>query len=253
MSHFSAKRARGSSGTARAPTTSANVQLEPLPSEAQPQVSNTDRDVSNSEPSASSGIVNSPEYNCPTPSINYYSSDEEPGSLKAEFSGDSDDSSQRSIIIVTDPTPGPSTVNIPPAAVSVSSTVVAKPDTLPDSSTNTSTPNDISQSAVFPPVHPVNVKFPATKFGTKTRTFNVAWYDKSRWLEYSVQRDACFCYPCHIFGTSTYGRSRPEHAFTTTGFRNWKKATGKDGVLNVMQTAFLISKLKLHGINTSAI
>ena len=36
-----------------------------------------------------------------------------------------------------------------------------------------------------------------------------------------------------MFGTSnSYGRSRPESTFTVTGFWNWKKATGKDGVLN---------------------
>ena len=116
--------------------------------------------------------------------------------------------------------------------------MVAKPNTLPARSTDTtvgvtSVPNDIAQTVAFPPVRPVNVKFPATKFGSTTRTFNVAWYDKFNWLEYSVECNACYCYPCCIFGaSSSYGRSGPESAFTTTGFRNWKKATSKDGVLN---------------------
>ena len=231
MFHFSAKRARGSSETACASTTLAKAQLEPSPFES--QVCNTD--MSDPVPSASSSTVNLPEYNCLTPPINYCSSDEEPISLMAEFSGDSD-SSQHSFLTVNDVTPGPSTINIPSTTVSVASTakstVVAKPDTLPGRSMNTSVPIDIAQTAEFPPVCPVNVKFPATKFGTTTRTFNVAWYDKFHWLEYSVQRDACYYYPWHVFGTSSYGRSRPEHAFTVTGFRNWKKATGKDGVLN---------------------
>ena len=91
----------------------------------------------------------------------------------------------------------------------------------------------IVQTVAFPPVHPVNVKFPVNKFGSTIKTFNVAWYNKFNWLEYSVECNACYCYPCRIFGaSSSFGRSRPESAFTTTGFRNWKKATGKDGVLN---------------------
>ena len=228
MFHFSAKRARGSSETACVSTTLASAQLEPSPSES--QVCNID--MSDSVSSASSSTVNSPEYTLP---INYYSSDEEPISLMAEFSGDSDNS-QHSFLTVNDVTPGPSTINSLSTTVSVASTakstVVAKPDTLPGRSMNTTVPNDIAQTAEFPPVRPVNVKFPATKFGTTTRTFNVVWYDKFRWLEYSVQHDASYCYPYHVFGTSSYGRSRPEHAFIDTGFRNWKKATGKDGVLN---------------------
>ena len=45
--------------------------------------------------------------------------------------------------------------------------------------------------------------------------------------------DACFCYPCRMFGAqgSQFG-SRPESTFTLTGFRDWKHATGKNGVLN---------------------
>ena len=97
----------------------------------------------------------------------------------------------------------------------------------------TSVPGDIAQSATSPPVRPTNIKFPATKFGCTTRTFNIAWYDRFGWLEYSVQRNACFCYPCRMFGsTSSFGQSRPESTFTVTGFCNWKKATGKNGVLS---------------------
>ena len=50
------------------------------------------------------------------------------------------------------------------------------------------------------------------------------------WLEYSVKRDACFCYPCRLF---TCGEGRSHNTFTDTGFRDWKHATGKGGMLTV--------------------
>ena len=203
-----------------------------MPSES--QVYNTDTCTCDSVPSVSSSKVNSPEYSCPTPPTIDYSFDEDSILLMAEFSGDSD-GSQHSALTVSNESPGPSaTINIPSTTASsssnVKSTVVTKSANL---SVKPTIPNDIAQTAAFPSVRPVNVKFPLTKFGTTTRAFYIALYDRFHWLEYSVQHDTCYCYPCHIFGTSSsYSRSRPEHAFTVTGFCNWKKANGKDGVLN---------------------
>ena len=236
------KRAQGSSGPTA--TTSSTTQLKSLPSSQVSEVcdNNDAYIISDSVSSVSSFTANLPAYSCPTPSHCYLNSDEEPILPMAKFSGDSD-SSQHSIVTVLDTIPGPPTMSIPSTIITIpstitsisSTTVVAQPNTLSAAagSTNTTVPNDIAQTAAFSPVRPVNVKFYATKFGSTTRTFNVAWYDKFNWLEYSIQRDACFCYPCRMFGTSnSYGRSRPESTFTVTGFRNWKKATGKDGVLN---------------------
>ena len=48
-----------------------------------------------------------------------------------------------------------------------------------------------------------------------------------------MSRDACFCYPCCLFGASSgLGLGRPEMAFTVSGFRDWKHATGKSGILS---------------------
>jgi len=98
--------------------------------------------------------------------------------------------------------------------------------------TTNSLPNDIAHTVESFPVQPVNMTFPQTKFGNSCRSFNATWYNSYKWLEYSVLHDTCFCYPCCIFGTISFGVSRPEVTFTTSGFRNWKKATGKDGTLN---------------------
>ena len=44
---------------------------------------------------------------------------------------------------------------------------------------------------------------------------------------------------------SSFDQSRPESAFTVTEFYNWKKATGKNGVLSHhASSAIHISKLK---------
>ena len=65
--------------------------------------------------------------------------------------------------------------------------------------------------------------------GGKQRSFSSNWYKKYSWLEYSKQQDAGYCYPCRLFTTTTDGRLHD--TFITSGFRNWKHATGKTGIL----------------------
>jgi len=100
-------------------------------------------------------------------------------------------------------------------------------------------PSDIAHNPLCAPVRPKNIKFPTTMFSKTSRCFNPAWYKKYNWLEYSIERDACFCYPCHLFGSqgSTFS-SRPEPVFTSVGFRNWKHATGKTGALQVHSNCY---------------
>ena len=49
-------------------------------------------------------------------------------------------------------------------------------------------PDDIASMPAFPPVQPVNIKYPATLISGKARSFNPAWYKVYPWLEYSIQR-----------------------------------------------------------------
>ncbi len=90
-------------------------------------------------------------------------------------------------------------------------------------------PSDLAPSPDHPPCQP-NIRVPTTLVGGNQRCFNPEWYKSYSWLEYSVQKDAAFCYPCRLF-TSTVGRSH--NTFTTVGYRDWKHATGKGGILNV--------------------
>lgn len=96
-----------------------------------------------------------------------------------------------------------------------------------NSSSNT-TLNDIASGVHDNPVQPRHHKFPATKFGNRFRSFNPAWFNTYPWLEYSITKDAAFCYACRFFGM---GQLRDDSAFVTCGFRNWKNASGSGGKL----------------------
>ena len=91
-------------------------------------------------------------------------------------------------------------------------------------------PSDIASGPNEKPVQPSRstVRFPPTLVGTKKRYFNPDWFKTYSWLEYSVERDAAFCFPCRHFSTKS---GRAEDTFTKESFRDWKHATGKEGVL----------------------
>ena len=69
------------------------------------------------------------------------------------------------------------------------------------------------------PSQPILKKYPSTTYGKTTRSFSSAWYKGRPWLEYSVAKDAVFCFPCRVFGVNP-----PETVFTVEGYRDWKHA-----------------------------
>jgi len=82
------------------------------------------------------------------------------------------------------------------------------------------------------PVQPTNIRYPVTLYSNKPTLFNPYWFKLYSWLEYSVKEDACFCFPCCMFGGSgSVSTSRPQKIFTEFGFKSWKHATEKDGIL----------------------
>ena len=91
-------------------------------------------------------------------------------------------------------------------------------------------PSDISSGPSDKPAQPnrSTARFPSTVMGNKKRSFNPDWFRTYSWLEYSAERDAAFCFPCRHF---SMGTGRAETAFTIDGFKDWKHATGKDGIL----------------------
>ena len=59
---------------------------------------------------------------------------------------------------------------------------------------------NIDQALALGPIQPV-INFPATKYGGRDYRFQKKWYSSYDWLEYSVQKDAMYCFYCRIFGT----------------------------------------------------
>ncbi|XP_071924022.1 uncharacterized protein [Coffea arabica] len=74
------------------------------------------------------------------------------------------------------------------------------------------------------PCQPIGHMYPKTSFGQQHRSFQDIWYQKFVWLEYSISKDAAFCFWCFLFKTQNKGGRYAEDAFTKTGFNNWKKA-----------------------------
>ena len=111
------------------------------------------------------------------------------------------------------------TVNFNPTFVTVSSGAARQPSTQ-------SFPSDIAQSNSDQPVQPV-INFPTTLIGGRPRSFQVSWFQQYQWLEYSLERDSCYCYPCRLFS-----RDPSDSAFVNpNGYSDWKHAPGKTGSL----------------------
>ncbi|XP_050527956.1 uncharacterized protein LOC126898050 [Daktulosphaira vitifoliae] len=55
---------------------------------------------------------------------------------------------------------------------------------------------------------------------TKDRSFQALWFHEYKWLMYSVEKDAAFCYACMQFKPS----GMKDVAYTSSGFKNWKNA-----------------------------
>ena len=75
------------------------------------------------------------------------------------------------------------------------------------------------------PAQPLLKSYPIIEKSGRRRSFRSDWYRLHPWLEYSQQVDAAFCYACRHF--PSYGKEA-ETAFTSVGFRNWKKANYSD-------------------------
>lgn len=83
-------------------------------------------------------------------------------------------------------------------------------------------PTDLNMDS---PSQPILTNYPKRPFGQTLRCFSASWYHSRPWLEYSVIRDASFCFACRKFNISHSDR---EDIFTKRGFTNWKKALEKD-------------------------
>lgn len=83
-------------------------------------------------------------------------------------------------------------------------------------------PTDLGTNS---PAQPI-ISFPYSSFSaTHRRSFNKEWYKTFPWIEYSVQVDSVFCFPCRkdLNENAAFARD-VEETFIKNGFQNWKKA-----------------------------
>ncbi|XP_021315808.1 zinc finger MYM-type protein 1-like [Sorghum bicolor] len=69
------------------------------------------------------------------------------------------------------------------------------------------------------PCQPWSHDFPTRYIGGKPRRFLPDWFGEFTWIEYSVEKDAAFCFVCYLFKHKT--NSSGGDAFVSGGFRNW--------------------------------
>ena len=56
------------------------------------------------------------------------------------------------------------------------------------------------------PCQPVLHDYPISYFSEKPRRFRSKWYVNRKWLEYSIDKDAAFCFYCYLFGRQDVGK-----------------------------------------------
>ena len=69
------------------------------------------------------------------------------------------------------------------------------------------------------PIRPNISSYPKTVWFGKQRSFRDEWYNERPYLEYNMNSDAAFCFPCRIF--SDIGCSGKDLSFRSEGYRNW--------------------------------
>lgn len=75
------------------------------------------------------------------------------------------------------------------------------------------------------PTQLIGHTFPRTQCGTNDyRCFQESWFTKNDWLEYSVAKDAAFCFYCFLFKEQPTDGQFGHDAFTKLGFSTWKNA-----------------------------
>ena len=104
--------------------------------------------------------------------------------------------------------------------------VESKPQKQPFSSPPSATTSRPYEKLIQP--YPVTFHYPSKRMGQQNHSFIPKWFSTYSWLEYSIERDAAFCFSCCHFNTKS---GKNEDVFINSGFSDWKHAAGKNGIL----------------------
>jgi len=75
------------------------------------------------------------------------------------------------------------------------------------------------------PYQPILSLYPKTKIGNQYRSFQVQYFQKYKWIEFSDKENAAYCFPCRFFKSNNLNNGQLEQSFSTKGFKNWANAT----------------------------
>lgn len=115
------------------------------------------------------------------------------------------------------------------SSVSFSPTIILPSESSQRQENTISFPSDIAQSSADKPSQPFLKNFPNRVFGDSVRSFHGSWFQTHQWLEYSIQKDSSYCYPCRLFN-----KKPSESPFVKPhGYCDWKHAPGKKGGLGL--------------------
>ncbi|XP_050280862.1 uncharacterized protein LOC126721833 [Quercus robur] len=87
------------------------------------------------------------------------------------------------------------------------------------------------------PCQPVLHDFPVSYFSEKPYRFRSDWYMGRRWLEYSIEKDAAFCFYCYLFGRQDVGKQGGGETFVTKGFKLWNQVAKLDSHVGGVNSA----------------
>ena len=94
-----------------------------------------------------------------------------------------------------------------------------------------SPPDQVFVNVSDSPYQSKNFKFPAKTFGSKNptkRSFQTAWFERFKWLQYDQRRDAAYCHTyLKALQSGMLTSPNSDSAFTKKGFSNWKNAMEK--------------------------
>ena len=71
------------------------------------------------------------------------------------------------------------------------------------------------------PTKPSNTN--STNESRKQSRFNPSWFKEYPHLQYSLSKDAAFCFVCCLFGGGGPGAEKAENVWTNDGVRSWHK------------------------------
>ena len=87
------------------------------------------------------------------------------------------------------------------------------------------------------PCQPILDVFPLSYFSEKPRRFRSEWYIGRKWLEYSIDKDAAFCFYCYLFGRQDVGKQGGGETFVTKGFKLWNQVAKLDSYVGGVNSA----------------